>query len=324
MLLHKLKIGNVELKNNILLAPMAGITDKAFRKIIQEKGVGLTCTEMVSAKALYYQDKKTKKLMDVKGEKRPIAIQIFGSDPEIMGQIAKEVSKECDILDINMGCPAPKIVKNGEGSKLLINPELVEKIVENVVKNSIVPVTVKIRAGWNKENVITNKIVKRIENGGACAITIHGRTKEQYYGGTASLDIIKQVKQEVNIPVIGNGDIISGKTAKQMLELTKVDGIMIGRASLGNPWIFSEIIEYLKTGKEIEAPSSQEKLKTILEHIDFEIEDKGELNAVKEMRKYISWYIKNLREATKVREKINQITTQKELKDCLIEYFEAL
>lgn len=282
------------------------------------------CTEMVSAKALYYKDKKTEKLMQVQGEKRPIAIQIFGSEPNVMGEVAEKVSEQCDILDINMGCPAPKVVKNGDGSRLLLKPELVENIVREVVKNATIPVTVKIRAGWDEEHIVAEEIAKRIEQAGASAITIHGRTREQYYSGRASLEIIRKVKQAVSIPVIGNGDIDSKESAKRMLEETGVDGIMIGRASLGNPWIFNEIIAYLKTGESIELVSKQEKLQTILKQLELASNEKGEEIAVKEMRKHICWYIKNLKEATKLREKINLITSRVELQDCLTEYFHTL
>ena len=232
MLVHPLKIGNVELENNVLLAPMAGITDKAFRMIVKSHGAGLTCTEMCSSKAISFGDKKTEDLLNTEGEERPIAIQIFGSDPKIMGEVSKKVSTKCDILDINMGCPAPKVVKNGDGSKLLLNLDLVEEIVKAVVKNSKVPVTVKIRAGWDEKHIVAVDAAKKIEAAGASAITIHGRTREQYYGGKADLEVIKRVKQAVNIPVIGNGDIVSAPTAKEMLEETGVDGIMIGRGAL--------------------------------------------------------------------------------------------
>lgn len=324
MLLHPLKIGKVELENNVLLAPMAGITDKAFRKIVKEQGTGLVFTEMVSAKALYYGDKKTKQLMNIEDEKRPIAIQIFGSEPDVMGSVAKEISAKCDILDINMGCPAPKVVKNGDGSKLLLNIDLVENIVSEVVKNANIPVTVKIRAGWDEENIVAVQAAKRIELAGASAITIHGRTREQFYSGKADWNIIKEVKEAVSIPVIGNGDINSIETAKEILDKTNVDGIMVGRASLGNPWIFKEIIEYLENGNVLETPTNKEKLQTILRHIDLAVEEKGEDVAIKEMRKHICWYIKNLKDATKLREKINKITKKEELVECLVEYFSVL
>ena len=232
MYLNKLKIGNVELENNILLAPMAGITDKPFRMICKEFGTSLVCTEMISSKGLYYNDDKTKLLLDTKNEKRPIAVQIFGSDPEAMGYSTKYVSQYADIIDINMGCPAPKVVKNGDGSKLLLNLDLVGKIVEATVKNASVPVTVKIRKGWDDENIVAVEASKIIEQAGAQSITIHGRTTKEFYSGNADWDIIKKVKESVKIPVIGNGDIKSKEDALKMFETTNVDGIMIGRATL--------------------------------------------------------------------------------------------
>lgn len=227
MYLHKLKIGNVEIENNILLAPMAGITDLPFRILCKNNGAGLVCTEMVSSKALYYGDEKTKKLLETTGEKRPISVQIFGSDVEAMKSATEYVNNIADIIDINMGCPAPKVVKNGDGSKLLLNLDLAEQIVHEVVKKSKHPVTVKIRKGWDEKNIVAVEMAKRIEKAGASMITIHGRTREEFYTGEADLDIIKKVKKAVSIPVIGNGDIKDGKDAKAMFEETGVDGIMV-------------------------------------------------------------------------------------------------
>lgn len=320
MYIHKLKIGNVELKNNILLAPMAGITDLAFRRICKKYGnPGLVYTEMASSRAIFHNDEKTKKLLNVNEEERPIAVQIFGSDAQIMSFAAKEVSEIADIIDINMGCPAPKVVKNGDGSKLLLNPDLIGEIVHEVVKTTKKPVTVKIRKGWDKSNINAVQVAKIIEQAGASAVTIHGRTREEYYGGKVDLDIIKKVKEAVNIPVIGNGDIKSIEDAKRMFDYCNVDGIMIGRATIGNPWLINQIVREEK--KEI---SNEEKLKVLKEHIELAVAEKGEYIAVREMRKHICWYIKNLKESSKIREKINRIESVQELEACLEEYFKSL
>ena len=318
--IRKIKIGNVELDNNILLAPMAGITDRAFRIVCEEFEPGLVCTEMISSKGLFYGDKKTDLLLNMKDEKRPIAVQIFGNDVEAMKYAAEYVSKFADIVDINMGCPAPKVVKNGDGSKLLLNLPLVEEIVSEVVKASKVPVTVKIRKGWDSDHVVAVEAAKIIEKAGASAITIHGRTRDEFYSGEADWDIIKKVKESVNIPVIGNGDVKSRQDAIKMFEYTGVDAVMIGRASLGNPWIFEEILKGVDSNK----ISNVEKLRVILKHIDLEIEEKGEETAVKEMRKHISWYIKNCKDASKFRDIVNRIDNRQELEKCLKEYFESL
>ena len=280
MYLKKLKIGNVELRNNILLAPMAGITDLPFRLICEKHGAGLTCTEMISSKGLYYNDSKTKLLLNVQGEERPVAAQIFGSDIEALKYASEYVSKVVDIVDINMGCPAPKIVKNGDGSKLLKNLDLVFCIAKEVVKASKVPVTVKIRKGWNSKSVVAVEVAKLLEEAGVSAITIHGRTREEYYLGKADWDIIKKVKESVKIPVIGNGDIKTKEDALRMFEQTNVDGLMIGRGAIGNPWIFEEVINYLQ-GKEQRKVTNSERLETIIEHINLAVKEKGENIAIK-------------------------------------------
>lgn len=324
MYIKPLKIGNVELKNNILLAPMAGITDRTFRIICKEHGAALATTEMASSKAIFYGDEKTKKLLNIEDEQKPISVQIFGSDIEAMVRATKYVNNIADIIDINMGCPAPKVVKNGDGSKLLLNLDLAYNIVESVVKNTDKPVTVKIRKGWDEKNIVAVEAAKLIEKAGASAITIHGRTRQEFYTGTADLEIIKQVKQAVNIPVIGNGDVVDGQTAKKMFEYTGVDGIMCGRGALGNPWIFEQIIYFLETGEKPKEISLKEKHEVIKKHLKMEIEEKGELVAIREMRKHISWYLKNLKDSSRMRDKINQIETEPELQEALTEYFNLI
>ena len=322
MYIKELKIGNVKLNNNLILAPMAGITDRAFRIICEKFNPGLVCTEMISSKGLFYDDSKTKLLLDMKDEKRPIAVQIFGSEPESMEYAAKYVSKYADIVDINMGCPAPKVVKNGDGSKLLLDLDKARNIIEAVVRGSSVPVTVKFRKGWDTENIVATDIAKIAEECGASAVTIHGRTRSEFYSGTADWDIIKEVKKSVNIPVFGNGDVKNSTDAKQMFDKTGVDGIMIGRGALGSPWIFEQINCELQ-GNEYSI-SNQEKLELILQHLNLAIEDKGERVALMEMRKHLGWYIKNTKEASKVRELINRTTEKDELVKILVEYFSLI
>ena len=319
--LKKLKIGNVELENNLILAPMAGVTNRPFRTICKEIGnPGLVCTEMASSKAMFHNDQKTKRLLNTDGEKRPISYQIFGSDVETMAFSTKYISEFADIIDINMGCPAPKVVKNGDGSKLLLDLDKAEEIMKAVVQNSEVPVTLKIRKGWDKENIVAVEVAKIAEKVGISAITVHGRTRSEFYTGTADLDIIKKVKENVNIPVIGNGDVIDEISAKKMFEYTGVDGIMIGRGSFGNPWIFRNIIYYLQNGEKLSEPTNQEKLEVMKEHIRLAVEEKGEI-AIKELRKHIAWYTKNMKNSSEFRNAINKIETEKELLLKIEEYF---
>ena len=321
MYLKKLKIGNVELKNNLILAPMAGVTDLPFRIIAEKFAPGLVCTEMVSSKALFYGDEKTKQLLKTDGEKRPISMQIFGSDPETMGFAAKYVSEIADIIDINMGCPAPKVVKNGDGSKLLLDLNKAEEIIKAVVANSKVPVTLKYRKGWNNENIVACELAKIAEKNGISAITIHGRTRDEFYSGKADLEIIKKVKECVDIPVIGNGDIIDEESALHMFEYTGVDGIMIGRGSMGNPWLFEQIKYYLETGHKLSVPTNREKYEIIKEHIELSIAEKGEIVAINEMRKHIACYTKNMKDASVFRNEINHIDNKDELLKKIEEFF---
>ena len=321
--IKRLKIGNVELENNIILAPMAGVTNLPFRTICKKFGPGLVCTEMASSKAIFHNDQKTKRLFNTEGEKRPISFQIFGSDEETMGYAANYVSDFSDILDINMGCPAPKVVKNGDGSRLLLDLEKARKIMESVIKNSKVSVTLKIRKGWDKDHIVAVEIAKIAEKVGISAITVHGRTRTEFYSGKADWDIIRKVKENVSIPVIGNGDVIDEETALEMFEKTNVDGIMIGRGAFGNPWIFKKIIHFLETGEKLPEPAKEEKLAIMKEHIKLAIQEKGEI-AVKELRKHIAWYTKNLKNSSEFRSSINKIEDEKELLNKLDEYFASI
>lgn len=321
MFLHELQIGNIKLKNNILLAPMAGITDLPFRVICRDFGAGLATSEMVSAKGLFYDDKKTEQLMKFGGEAKPHVVQIFGSDVESMSYAANYVSKVADIIDINMGCPAPKVVKNGDGSKLLLELDKAKEIMEAVVKNSNVPVTLKFRKGWDYDHIVATDVAKIAEEVGISMITIHGRTRTDYYSGKVDLDIIKKVKEAVTIPVIGNGDIVDEESARIMFEETGVDGIMIGRASLGNPWIFENIIHYLKTGEKLPEKMPSIKKEIIKKHLMEEIKEKGEITAIHEFRKHISAYSKSLPNSSEFRSKINMIEKKEELIQSIEEFF---
>ena len=324
MYLHKLKIGNVELENNLILAPMAGVTNLPFRIICKDYGAGMVCTEMASAKAMFHNDQKTKRLFNTEGEKRPISFQVFGSELESIAYAVKYMSDFADLIDINMGCPAPKVVKNGDGSKLLLDLEKAKQIIETAVQNSKVPVTVKFRKGWDKENIVAVEIAQIAEQAGASAVTIHGRTKSEFYTGKADWDIIKKVKQSVHIPVIGNGDVTDEESALAMFKQTGVDGIMIGRGSFGNPWIFKNIKHYLQTGEKLPQPTNQERLQVMEKHIQLAVEEKGEDVAIKELRKHISWYTKNLKNSSEFRNSINKIEKKDELISTIEEYFKTL
>lgn len=321
MYLKKLKIGNLELENNIILAPMAGVTDLPFRSVCKDFGAGLVCTEMVSSKAIFHNDSKTKLLLKTQGEKRPISMQIFGSDEESMGYASKYVSQMADIVDINMGCPAPKVIKNGDGSKLLLDIDKAEKVIKAVIQNSSKPVTLKIRKGWDSNNVVAVQFAQMAEKIGVSAITIHGRTRSEMYSGKVDLDIIKKVKEAVKIPVIGNGDIVDEESAIRMFETTGVDGIMIGRGSFGNPWIFQKILHYLQTGEKLPNIANKEKLRVIKKHLEIELQEKEELTAIREMRKHIAWYTKNMPSSSEFRVEINKIDNKQELIKQIESYF---
>lgn len=321
-LLHELTLGSVTLSNNIILAPMAGVTDLPFRLLCSEQGAGMCGMEMVSAKAILYRNKNTESLLEIHPDEGPVSLQLFGSDPKILGEMAGKIEdRPFDILDINMGCPVPKVVNNGEGSALMKQPELVAKIVSAVTGAITKPVTVKIRKGFDDAHVNAVEIAKIAEDSGAAAVIVHGRTREQYYAGDADWEIIARVKENVSIPVIGNGDIADGPGAERMLRQTGCDGVMVGRAARGNPWIFRQIAAYLEDGTMLPKPGREEVKETILRHAQMQLACKGEYTGVREMRKHISWYTAGVPHSARIRQNVNMAESFEELERLVEEAF---
>ncbi|MCD8156517.1 MAG: tRNA dihydrouridine synthase DusB [Clostridiales bacterium] len=318
---EKLQIGNVVLENNLILAPMAGVSDLPFRLLCKEKVAGLVCMEMVSAKAIYYGNKNTEKLMEIRPEEQPVSLQLFGSDPDILADMAAKIEEQpFAVLDFNMGCPVPKVVKNGEGSALMNDPRLVEKILSKLVQAVKKPVTVKIRKGFDEEHVNAVEIARIAESCGVAAVTVHGRTRQQYYAGAADWETIRRVKETVSIPVIGNGDLRSAQDVIRMREETGCDGFMIGRGAEGNPWIFRQILHELETGEPLPRPSAREVADMILRHAGLLLEVKGEYIGIREIRKHAAWYTAGYKNSSRLRGRINEIQTYGDLERLLEEF----
>ncbi len=311
-----LQIGNVTLENNLVLGPMAGVTDLPFRLLCKEQGAGLLCMEMVSAKGIYYNNKNTEQLLAIDEREHPVSLQIFGSDPEIMSEMAKKIEERpFDILDINMGCPVPKVVNNGDGSALMKNPVLAGKIIEKTARAIKKPVTVKIRKGFDDAHINAVEMAKVAEASGAAAIAVHGRTREQYYSGRADWDIIRQVKEAVKIPVIGNGDILIPEDAIRMEEQTGCDGFMIARGAQGNPWIFAQILHYFKTGEHLPKPTAEEMVQMMLRHARMQLAFKGDYTGIREIRKHAAWYTAGYPNAARLRSAINEVESYEQLEE---------
>ncbi|MDD6039530.1 MAG: tRNA dihydrouridine synthase DusB [bacterium] len=321
--MQKLQIGNVTLKNNLILGPMAGVCDLPFRLLCAEQGAGLLCMEMVSAKAILYNNKNTRSMLAIDEREHPVSLQLFGSDPQIMGDIAKRLEDEgvpFDILDINMGCPVPKVVNNGEGSALMKQPLLAGKIIEAMAKATTRPVTVKIRKGFDEDRVNATEMAHIAQESGAAAVAVHGRTREQYYAGKADWDIIRQVKETVSIPVIGNGDILTASDAVRMGEQTGCDGFMIARGAQGNPWIFKQILHELEIGETLEKPSVEEMMQMMLRHAKMQIAFKGDYVGIREMRKHAAWYTAGYHGASHVRRALSEVESYEQL-EALMQQF---